>query len=1065
MKKPFFTWACLCLIFSASAQFSDSLKTISDLFDEHSTGLISDRIPYGVLYNRVYPWSALDRWQSGDTTDGNHLYQSWFDLDHSHISPQDRGNSYTAMRQAVEEYHRNGNSLPVISIHYHFATIDSTAISDGRMGMDSLGNRTDNNGPEVPYITHEKALAGIPRQTLTQGVAYSMKWSPELFYDNSENPLNRLEITFNHETWVLSAENLSHSFTPPTSGQFILTIKQFFSNGKTNLSRQLITVEVYHKISAVCDPEHRLLSSSIPFQGYDENTATTSHADYHIYYKFTENGECDDQITNPVIILDGFDPGNKRQYNELYQEHLIYQTPSSVNPLGDQLRSQGYDVIILNFPVLGYPILDEDATPVLIKDYNGNTVSTIPQTVLDASGNPVNLNGRDGGADYLERNAFLLVQLIQEINTSLQSNDHYENGLRIIGPSMGGQISRYALAYMEKQNLPHNTKLWVSFDSPHEGATVLIGIQQALFHMGYFAQQQAAKDNFEIKLRSPAARQMLIDQLDGVNRNSTFYQSWFNARENNGLNGSHGYPQNLRKVTITNGAGNGGRVNGNEKDQVLNLKGTAPLNILGFDLSIYNSNLIGQSCKTFNNTIRRKGDNWGISSNLTGTGVAPSIITPEITYSTNYNLISFSLFAWSIYFETWYGEMNTTTTNPRGCMEITSGGYSKGVKDIGDELYSALEKLKKSGSLESIEYYLLHPNITFIPTISALGFKDPNWNWNTHPNRITDNRNLLCDDELYFDNYLTQNTNTEHVSLNEKTVNWVLEELEFGKQGCPEICTHRIISPQVLLCLNQQMTLYFDQPLSAGQSVSWSASSNLQIISSTNNSITIKAVSSKVSSLIKARIISTNNGKQCGASKTITYTELLTGFPYHLDVSNLTGSCYYRIEATPHVNGNTYQWSINGGAFSAPSNLPEYPLFFDPYTDNGKLITLKINTPCGPVVYNHLFNQPTSINGSPCPHKNDSTNTGPIGTLPFEIIIFPNPTTDGWNIQIPDYLNKSFSVQLYDLNGRLLESNHLSNMPNSNYLLKSSHFPKGMFILKIRENQTGQERTFKLIKH
>jgi len=54
-----------------------------------------------------------------------------------------------------------------------------------------------------------------------------------------------------------------------------------------------------------------------------------------------------------------------------------------------------------------------------------------------------------GGADYVERNAMVLVELIKNINPALASNGSTEK-LVVIGPSMGGLISRYALAYMKK---------------------------------------------------------------------------------------------------------------------------------------------------------------------------------------------------------------------------------------------------------------------------------------------------------------------------------------------------------------------------------------------------------------------------------------------------------------------------------------------------------------------------------------------------------------------------------------------------------------------------------------
>ncbi len=110
------------------------------------------------------------------------------------------------------------------------------------------------------------------------------------------------------------------------------------------------------------------------------------------------------------------------------------------------------------------------------------------------------------GADYIERNARVLMTLIDKINTLKQGNEK----LVIIGPSMGGLISRYALGYMEQHNMPHQTRLWVSFDSPHNGANIPIGDQ---WFLDYYARKTGSESltaNRDNKISSIAAKQMLV---------------------------------------------------------------------------------------------------------------------------------------------------------------------------------------------------------------------------------------------------------------------------------------------------------------------------------------------------------------------------------------------------------------------------------------------------------------------------------------------------------------------------------------------------------------------------
>lgn len=72
------------------------------------------------------------------------------------------------------------------------------------------------------------------------------------------------------------------------------------------------------------------------------------------------------------------------------------------------------------------------------------------------------------GAALIQHNAMVLVELLEWMNQfNNRSLDAQEN--IVVGASMGGQVARFALAWMEQQGLCHNTKLYVSIDSPHRG--------------------------------------------------------------------------------------------------------------------------------------------------------------------------------------------------------------------------------------------------------------------------------------------------------------------------------------------------------------------------------------------------------------------------------------------------------------------------------------------------------------------------------------------------------------------------------------------------------------------
>lgn len=133
-------------------------RTYSQIFDSLSTGLIPARIPYGTLYDRVYGWSGLDTWQSGDTTSIAQLFQSWYDAEKSVMNPLLRPNNYDSMRKVVQQQVFQVK-LPVIAINYQFGYFDSTAGSDGRLS-EVNGILTDNQQAS-PYLSKRVTIAGI----------------------------------------------------------------------------------------------------------------------------------------------------------------------------------------------------------------------------------------------------------------------------------------------------------------------------------------------------------------------------------------------------------------------------------------------------------------------------------------------------------------------------------------------------------------------------------------------------------------------------------------------------------------------------------------------------------------------------------------------------------------------------------------------------------------------------------------------------------------------------------------------------------------------------------------
>tara|TARA_A100000171_G_scaffold52200_1_gene69500 strand:+ start:2715 stop:4370 length:1656 start_codon:yes stop_codon:yes gene_type:complete len=258
--------------------------------------------------------------------------------------------------------------------------------------------------------------------------------------------------------------------------------------------------------------------ASLGYQGYDEMQEYFGEGEYEI---FLDN--VDGILDKPVILLDGFDPGDARDINGLYSSLAF----GGAN-LADLVRDEGYDIVVLNAPV------------------------------YTTDGKEI-----DGGGDYIQRNAMVLIELINFLNEEKVGDEE----LVVIGPSMGGLIGRYGLAFMEANSMEHETRLYISFDAPHKGANIPISLQYLINYLAQEIGDAQAIALVDEVLNSPAAKEMLYDHLLGhllsgspteqdptklLPAGAPDFRDAFQAELD-----ALGFPQNVRNVTMINGAGNG----------------------------------------------------------------------------------------------------------------------------------------------------------------------------------------------------------------------------------------------------------------------------------------------------------------------------------------------------------------------------------------------------------------------------------------------------------------------------------------------------------------------------
>lgn len=198
-------------------------------------------------------------------------------------------------------------------------------------------------------------------------------------------------------------------------------------------------------------------------------------------------------LVRPVILADGFNLGRSKL------DVLYHGLESGGFPFISELRLRGRDVILLGFEERSASILDnaEAALAVILR--------TSAEQLGDAR-------------------------------------------LVVGGFSMGGIVTRYALAKMERQRMDHRTALYFSYDSPHRGASIPVGVQ-AFSHFIPFP------NDFARQMNSPAAREMLWQHYDKDTEKITVApeRTEFLAA----LDRVGNWPQIPMKIAVANGRADG----------------------------------------------------------------------------------------------------------------------------------------------------------------------------------------------------------------------------------------------------------------------------------------------------------------------------------------------------------------------------------------------------------------------------------------------------------------------------------------------------------------------------
>ncbi len=433
----------------------------------------------GVLYDRVLPLARLERLDGSalaPAIDRATWRQAYDELRRAATAPA--GPTLPELDADARAAVREG-VVPIALLDRRYERVRPDALADGTLRVAGGGLEVTGGSPLVE--SRAVAAAALAPPTYRGGAtvfALERRW---VFSDDPEGP-RAVAIDFADGRGfrpVAFGERVPVRYA--TTGAHTLAARITRADGSVAVARFGYDV-VALATPAPTDTLH--VTASIPYKGlFASGDAYVDLAPGHA------------ALTNPVVLIEGFDLDNSMNWDELYallnRENLL-----------ETLRADGFDAVVLNF-----------------------TDATLP----------------------IEENGLLVAELVQQVEAQIAP----DASVALVGASMGGLCSRYALAYMESHGVTHRVRTFVSFDGPQAGADIPLGLQHWI---NFFSGQSASAATFLSELQRPAAREMLLDHFSATAGNAAHW-----APERDSLAASlaavGGYPTLTRRVAIANGSG------------------------------------------------------------------------------------------------------------------------------------------------------------------------------------------------------------------------------------------------------------------------------------------------------------------------------------------------------------------------------------------------------------------------------------------------------------------------------------------------------------------------------
>ncbi len=980
-------------------------KEIDNTFSQQITQIFAQletsRVPYGLLRDIALEQTNLDNYKGTILADSNYVNNEEFRaIYQTLISARIQANApaFTPI-ETIDNFsysQRQPGKIILTGLYYKYSRFTDNAVASNQISIvnNQVYDKYISGVWQNPYQV-ENAFAITAATDTYTGKNQQLIFPPSLWLSNDAAAVSNMQVDAG-DGLGYRALNINQQLPVnyPDTGLKVITYKLNLNNNTTLYSHSQI-----HILPSVLDiyPNTEI----IPIVATEAFNGQFAQGTMLIQYANPALG-----LQHPLIVAEGFDPGR------LLNPELPYGDTKIDNFLDDTQDNNDLQNILIDNPQFDIVYVDWR-----------------------------------NGTDDIKKNALLLKEVIREVNKRKALAGSTDKNV-VMGISMGGLVARWALKDMENKNELHQTSLYISDDSPHQGANVPLGYQFLAKHFSnlylktgptaVLAQATSVLSGSgspysKINISDePASRQMLINYVNSSYQvDNSLHDQWQNELKAMGYPaGDPGSP--IRKIAISNAAQCGTGQGIVPNDLLLNFTGKANTRLLGDLTGMMALPFIGiflnQPGLILGVLPGRNDWKFDIQLNATNTGGGNQVYHNKITYTKK--------ILWIIPITV--NITNKTFNAPAGMLPYDS--FAGGYMDVMFDLSNA-----------TCTNWFYKYNITasnkrlfgFIPAVSSLdiGYGNASLTAADYQAKYLASSPPAAPKNTPFQNFITANTdsraNESHTTITELNGNWLAAELQNTNAvstDCTFLCTNSISGPGNMC----SAATYSINNLPAGATVVWSVTGALSIVGSNTGNSVVLSPNGYGPGVLNAFTTSV-----CGNMKVVT-TNITVGITM-LNITAVKTSpagtpTNYKYTA-PLISGATYNWYVDN-VLNQTTLSNTFNWYFPCNTT--RMIKVQVVNVCGTPIY-----------------SNSVSNTGECKNMPY--VISPNPSnssikistisTDdtGMPITSTGQAQRRFSYKLYTDKGKILREGE--NDGKEEVVIDIKDIPNGTYFIHITEGE------------